>query len=76
MTHFGVNESVSDQLDQVHARLDEWSTAARGGRDTFTAAVSDAISRDADEELAARYEQAAPVDQSYDGYARYWSKRG
>ena len=42
-------------------RLDEWSAVARGGRDAFTAAVGEAISQDADEEQAARYEQAAPV---------------
>jgi glyoxylase-like metal-dependent hydrolase (beta-lactamase superfamily II) len=76
VTHFGVNDSVDHQLDQVQERLDEWSAVARSGRDAFTAAVRDAISRDADDEQAARYEQAAPVQQSYDGYARYWSKRG
>ena len=62
MTHFGVNDSVDDQLDQVQERLDEWSAVARDGRDAFTAAVGEAISRDADEAQAARYEQAAPVE--------------
>ena len=76
VTHFGVNDEVESQLDQLEARLEEWSELARsGGHDAFVSAVQDAILSDASGEQVARYAQAAPVAQMYDGYVRYWSKR-
>jgi glyoxylase-like metal-dependent hydrolase (beta-lactamase superfamily II) len=76
MTHFGASEDVEHQLDEVIARLDEWSQLARGGdRETFVGAVRDEIVRHGDVDLAANYQQAAPAEQLYAGYERYWSKR-
>jgi glyoxylase-like metal-dependent hydrolase (beta-lactamase superfamily II) len=77
VTHFGVNDDVENQLDQVHARLDEWSELARcGGHEAFVAAVRGAILDGAEGEQVGRYALAAPVEQMYAGYMRYWEKRG
>ena len=76
VSHFGINDEVDDQLDQLDSRLDAWSRLARdGGHDAFVAGVQDAICGDATGEQVLRYEQAAPVEQLYEGYERYWSKR-
>jgi glyoxylase-like metal-dependent hydrolase (beta-lactamase superfamily II) len=77
MTHFGAGDDVEAQLDEVGARLDEWAAIARDrGRDGFIALVRDEIRRHGDAHQAATYQQAAPVEQLYAGYERYWSKRG
>jgi glyoxylase-like metal-dependent hydrolase (beta-lactamase superfamily II) len=76
MTHFGDSENVEGQLAELDARLDEWSELARSeGREGFMAEVRERIRRDGSPELAATYQQAAPVEQLYAGYERYWSKR-
>jgi len=76
MTHFGHSDQAEDQLAQVDARLDSWSTLARdGGRDEFVRQVLEEIRRDGRPEQAASYQQAAPVEQLYAGYERYWRKR-
>jgi len=76
MTHFGAGDDVDAQFDELDARLDEWAALAReGGRDAFVATVQAQIRRDGSPEQAAAYQQAAPVQQLYAGYERYWSKR-
>jgi glyoxylase-like metal-dependent hydrolase (beta-lactamase superfamily II) len=76
MTHFGHSDDVPGQLADVDSRLDEWSELARsGGREAFIATVREQIRRDSGSELAATYQQAAPVEQLYAGYERYWRKR-
>jgi glyoxylase-like metal-dependent hydrolase (beta-lactamase superfamily II) len=76
MTHFGSSEDVDDQFDELEARLDAWSKLARdAGHDTFVSAVQEEILRDRSREQAAAYEQAAPVEQLFAGYERYWAKR-
>jgi glyoxylase-like metal-dependent hydrolase (beta-lactamase superfamily II) len=76
MTHFGASEDVDDQFDELEARLDAWSKLARdAGHDTFVSAVQEEILRDRSREQAAAYEQAAPVEQLFAGYERYWAKR-
>jgi glyoxylase-like metal-dependent hydrolase (beta-lactamase superfamily II) len=76
VSHFGFNDAVDDQLDQLDSRLDAWSQLVRdGSHDAFVAAVTDAIASDASGEQVRRYEQAAPISQMYEGYERYWSKR-
>lgn len=76
MTHFGEAPDVAAQLDELDARLDEWSQLAReGDRERFIAVVREQIARQGSPEQAARYEQAAPAEQLYAGYERYWSKR-
>jgi glyoxylase-like metal-dependent hydrolase (beta-lactamase superfamily II) len=76
MTHFGDAEDVDAQLDEVGARLDEWSRLARDGdRDAFVTEIQAQIGRDGSPEQAAAYQQAAPAEQLYAGYERYWRKR-
>lgn len=76
MTHFGASEDVQEQLDEVGGRLDEWAELARSAdQDTFVATVQEQILREDSPEQAARYQQAAPVEQLYLGYERYWAKR-
>jgi glyoxylase-like metal-dependent hydrolase (beta-lactamase superfamily II) len=76
MTHFGDSDDVSRQLAELDARLDEWSELARAGdRDAFIATIRDQIQRDGSPEQAATYQQAAPAEQLYAGYERYWGKR-
>jgi glyoxylase-like metal-dependent hydrolase (beta-lactamase superfamily II) len=76
MTHFGSSDDVGHQLDELEARLDQWSALARdGGREAFVRAVQEQIMSDGSPEQAATYEQAAPVEQLFAGYERYWRKR-
>lgn len=76
MTHFGSSEDVERQFDELDARLDAWSTLARdAGHDTFVSTVQAEILRDGSDEQAATYEQAAPVEQLFAGYERYWAKK-
>jgi glyoxylase-like metal-dependent hydrolase (beta-lactamase superfamily II) len=76
MTHFGAGDDPEAQIDEVGARLDEWAAIARDrGREGFIAAVQEEIRRHGDAHQAATYQQAAPVEQLYAGYERYWSKR-
>jgi glyoxylase-like metal-dependent hydrolase (beta-lactamase superfamily II) len=77
MTHFGDSEDVVEQLVELQARLDDWSELARhSDQDTFIAAIREQIVRDGSVEQAETYQQAAPAEQLYAGYERYWSKRG
>jgi glyoxylase-like metal-dependent hydrolase (beta-lactamase superfamily II) len=76
MTHFGSSVDVDAQLDELDGRLDEWAGLARdGGRDAFIDTIQAQIQRDGSPEQAATYQQAAPAEQLYAGYDRYWSKR-
>jgi glyoxylase-like metal-dependent hydrolase (beta-lactamase superfamily II) len=76
MTHFGESEDVVEQLVELEARLDDWSELARhSDRDTFIAAVRAQIIRGGSPDQVETYQQAAPAEQLYAGYERYWSKR-
>lgn len=76
MTHFGDATDVAAQLDEVDDRLDAWAQLARDGdRERFVALVREEIVRQGSAEQAAQYEQAAPAEQLYAGYERYWAKR-
>jgi glyoxylase-like metal-dependent hydrolase (beta-lactamase superfamily II) len=76
MTHFGSSVDVDAQLDELDRRLDEWAGLARdAGRDAFIATIREQILRDGSPEQAKTYQQAAPAEQLYAGYDRYWSKR-
>jgi glyoxylase-like metal-dependent hydrolase (beta-lactamase superfamily II) len=75
MTHFGSSDDVEAQLAELDARLDEWAALARhGDRDTFIATIQAQIRRHGSAEQSATYQQAAPAEQLYAGYERYWSK--
>ena len=76
MTHFGESVNVTAQLDELEGRLDAWSQLAQGGdREFFIKTVQAEILRDGSPEQAETYQQAAPVEQLYAGYERYWSQR-
>ncbi|HYZ82463.1 MAG TPA: hypothetical protein VE571_14395, partial [Solirubrobacteraceae bacterium] len=76
MTHFGAAADVEDQLDALDARLEAWSVLARdGGHDAFVTEIQQEIQRDGSPEQARAYEQAAPVEQLFAGYERYWAKK-
>ncbi|HET9103948.1 MAG TPA: MBL fold metallo-hydrolase [Solirubrobacteraceae bacterium] len=76
MTHFGDSTDVGAQLDELEQRLEGWSHLAReAGRDEFIREVRAEILRDGSPEQAETYQQAAPVEQLYAGYERYWAKR-
>jgi glyoxylase-like metal-dependent hydrolase (beta-lactamase superfamily II) len=76
MTHFGQSTDVTAQLDELEARLDAWAEIARAGdRDRFIEAIQSEIQREGSREQAGQYQQAAPAEQLYAGYERYWSKR-
>jgi glyoxylase-like metal-dependent hydrolase (beta-lactamase superfamily II) len=76
ITHFGATEDVDAQLDEVGARLGTWSALAREQDiDTFIATVRGEILASAGPDLLGAYVQAAPPEQLYAGYERYWRKR-
>jgi DivIVA domain-containing protein len=76
MTHFGASEDVEAQFAELEERLDTWAALAHTeDRETFIAAVTNEIERDAGEVLLAAYTQAAVPEQLYAGLERYWSKR-
>jgi glyoxylase-like metal-dependent hydrolase (beta-lactamase superfamily II) len=76
MTHFGDSEDVEAQLDEVETRLGAWSARARETDiETFMAMVRGEIEANAGPDLLGAYVQAAPPEQLYAGYERYWRKR-
>ena len=76
ITHFGGYDDVTAQLDDLERRLDAWSRLARDeGRDEFIATIREELLRGGSSEQIATYQQAAPAEQLYLGYERYWSKR-
>jgi glyoxylase-like metal-dependent hydrolase (beta-lactamase superfamily II) len=76
LTHFGGYDNADEQLDELSARLDVWSRLARDSdRDTFIGAIQTEIMEGGSPEQAATYQQAAPAEQLYAGYDRYWAKR-
>jgi hypothetical protein len=67
---------VSEQLEEVGARLDDWAALARdSSEEAFIGAVEEQIRRDGGDEVALAYRQAAPPEQLYAGLKRYWKKR-
>lgn len=76
ITHFDAYADVDRQLDELTARLDEWSERARDeGEEAFVAAVESEIQAHAEDGLLGTYTQAASPDQLYAGLTRYWRKR-
>jgi glyoxylase-like metal-dependent hydrolase (beta-lactamase superfamily II) len=76
MTHFGSDDDVEAQLQELGGRLDTWRDLARDhDRDGFIAAVREEIAAAAPAELVDAYTQAAPPEQLYMGLERYLEKR-
>jgi glyoxylase-like metal-dependent hydrolase (beta-lactamase superfamily II) len=77
LTHFGPFDDVGEHLERVRAWLSEWSRLARelADREAFCERVVEAFRSQGDEDVTQRLIQAAPPDQLYLGYERYWRKR-
>lgn len=83
LTHFGPAFDPQAHIAQYRERLWRWATYVRGGMEQGLdeAAQIALLQTQAQSELqdtpeeAARYEQATPLFQSWQGLARYWMKR-
>jgi glyoxylase-like metal-dependent hydrolase (beta-lactamase superfamily II) len=75
LTHFGVVTDVARHLVDLRARLDRWAEAARAAPDADAFVREVASDLDVDDETRAAIDSAIPLEQSYLGLARYWSRR-
>lgn len=76
ITHFGVNEDVDAQLDELGRRLDAWAERARQEeQDEFIASMQAEIEAASEPGWTEAFAQAAVPDQQYAGLRRYWRKR-
>ncbi|MGB0034127.1 MAG: MBL fold metallo-hydrolase [Candidatus Acidiferrales bacterium] len=86
LTHFGAATGVSEHLEELRERLEEWSVAVRdslkNGQDDaqraaqFVQQVTTNLKRNLSERDANRYAKGAAVELCWYGLARYWRKRG
>ncbi|HEX2015216.1 MAG TPA: MBL fold metallo-hydrolase [Solirubrobacteraceae bacterium] len=75
-THFGLVSDVSEHLQALRARMQEWAELAREcSQERFVASVRQRIAQATDPQTAACYEHAAPQDQLWLGLRRYWERR-
>jgi glyoxylase-like metal-dependent hydrolase (beta-lactamase superfamily II) len=76
LTHFGYVDDVAGQLGRTRAWLDEWGPLARDlPEEEFVRRVEALVRSEIGDEAGDRFLQAAPLDHSYMGLARYWRKR-
>jgi glyoxylase-like metal-dependent hydrolase (beta-lactamase superfamily II) len=76
LTHFGYVEDVAGQLGKTRAWLDEWGPLARDlSTQEFVTRVEALVRSEIGDEAGERFLQAAPLDHSHMGLARYWRKR-
>jgi hypothetical protein len=67
---------VAGQLGKTRGWLDEWGPRARDmSVEEFMAQVEALVRSEIGDEAGDRFLQAAPLDHSYMGLARYWRKR-
>jgi len=86
LTHYGPAFDPLAHLDDYEARLLRWAELVRSGlqRGDDEASQIERLRQFSDQELGAtpgnaltiQYQQATPVEQSWQGLARYWRKRG
>jgi glyoxylase-like metal-dependent hydrolase (beta-lactamase superfamily II) len=77
IAHFGFCDDATAQLDGVASALEHSASLARElSLEQFVAALRLEIDADDGARDAVAYSLGAPVDQSYAGLERYWSKRG
>jgi glyoxylase-like metal-dependent hydrolase (beta-lactamase superfamily II) len=76
LIHFGVAEDVSDHLQRLRTRLDEWGERVRLGitEAEFVALAQEDLRAD-DGVDPSDYERAMPFWQAYAGLKRYWERR-
>lgn len=85
LTHFGLVSSPVPHLQELLSRLRRYADIARDSlaasgdpdsqRDRFIADVLQDLRRAVGEPAATRYTLAAPLDQCWQGLARYWKKK-
>ena len=79
LTHFGAVDQPREHIEDFRARLLHWAEVVRAG----LASGMDEASQirqlqalaDSESGHAEQYQYAAPIDQSWQGLARYWRKR-
>ena len=75
VTHFGRQADVGNQIDTVRRQLRRQAERVKECDEaTFVAELQAQARAAAGEEVARRYEQAAPAAHIYAGLTRYWSK--
>ena len=75
LTHFGVHHDVARHLALLRKQLRVAPELAAEGQESFTAAIRACVAASCDDDTAASYEQAMPPAQSFQGLARYLSRR-
>jgi glyoxylase-like metal-dependent hydrolase (beta-lactamase superfamily II) len=76
LTHFGAFDNVEEHITQLRGRLAAWGEVAKvSDMDRFIEVMSAEIGASADGDSLERYFQAAPPDQMYLGFERYWAKK-
>jgi glyoxylase-like metal-dependent hydrolase (beta-lactamase superfamily II) len=76
LTHFGYVDDVAGHLDRTRSWLDHWGPRARElSEEEFVEQVEALARSEMGDEAGDRFVQAAPLDHSYLGLARYWRKR-
>lgn len=75
LTHFGRQADVGNHLDTVRRQLRRQAERVKEcDEETFVAELRAQARAAAGEEVARRYEQAAPAAHIYAGLTRYWAK--
>ena len=76
LTHFGAFDNVKEHITQLRGRLAAWGEVAKvSDMDRFIEVMRAEIGASADGDSLERYFQAAPPDQMYLGFERYWAKK-
>jgi glyoxylase-like metal-dependent hydrolase (beta-lactamase superfamily II) len=85
LTHFGLVSTPAPHLQELLSRLRRYAEIARASlassddpdvqRDRFIAEVLRELRSAVGEAMTARYMLAAPLDQCWQGLARYWKKK-
>jgi glyoxylase-like metal-dependent hydrolase (beta-lactamase superfamily II) len=76
VTHFGDYGDVAEHLDRLREALTQWGDLARRtDREGYAAALRAAYSVALDDDSAAAFGQAMPVEDQWLGLDRYWTRR-
>jgi glyoxylase-like metal-dependent hydrolase (beta-lactamase superfamily II) len=78
LTHFGAFTDVGRHIDELLARLDDWTTWTKREltEAEFSERVRESLAADDTHPNVDAYERAMPFWQSYAGLKRYWETRG